>query len=194
MTNHGARRVIISVMKKKYLNLPNCITALRLVASIALIFIEPMSTAFIVIYTIGGLTDAIDGFLARKMGLVSDFGSKLDSVADLSFYAVMLIKIFPFLFKQLPVIIWYFVAGIIVFRIIMYVMNAILGGEMLTSHHYLNKASGAMLFCLPYFVGWQFLEYYSWAIIGIVYVAGIYEFTYSLYYRYLKDKLWTKKK
>ena len=181
-------------MKKEYLNLPNCITALRLVASIALIFIEPMSTAFIVIYTIGGLTDAIDGFLARKMGLVSDFGSKLDSVADLSFYAVMLIKIFPLLFKQLPVIIWYFVAGIIVFRIIMYVMNAILGGEMLTSHHYLNKASGAMLFCLPYFVGWQFLEYYSWAIIGIVYVAGIYEFTYSLYYRYLKDKIWTKKK
>ena len=51
-----------------------------------------------------------------------------------------------------------------------------------------------MLFCLPYFVGWQFLEYYSWAIIGIVYVAGIYEFTYSLYYRYLKDKIWTKKK
>ena len=181
-------------MKKEYLNLPNCITALRLLAAIVLVFIEAMTMPFLIIYTIGGLTDAIDGFLARKMGLTSDFGSKLDSVADLSFFAVMLIKIFPFLFKQLPVIIWYFVAGIIVFRIVMYVMNAILGGEMLTSHTYLNKASGAMLFCLPYFVGWQFLEYYSWAIIGIVYVAGIYEFTFSLYHRYLKERIWKKKK
>ena len=181
-------------MKKEYMTIPNCITALRLISAVVLIFIEAMTLPFIIIYSIGGITDAIDGFVARKLGQESKFGAKLDSVSDLSFYAVMLIKTFPILFRKLPLVIWYFVAGIIVFRIVMYAMNAIIFKEMLTSHFYLNKASGLMLFALPYFVNTDFLGYYSWAIIGIVYVAGVYEFTYSLYHKYFKDRLWINRK
>ena len=55
------------------------------------------SPMFFAIYALTGLTDVLDGWIARKMGSASQFGAKLDSVADLIFYAVMLIMIFPIL-------------------------------------------------------------------------------------------------
>ena len=42
------------------------------------------------IYTFAGLTDVLDGWLARKTGRASEFGARLDSVADLLFYSVLL--------------------------------------------------------------------------------------------------------
>ena len=65
------------------------------------------STGFYVVYTFGGLTDAVDGTVARKLKLESEFGAKLDSVADLLFYAVMLLKLLPHLIRLLPAWLWW---------------------------------------------------------------------------------------
>ena len=53
--------------------------------------------------TISGLTDALDGWLARKLRCESAFGAKLDSVADLLFYAVMIFRILPILVSIFPI-------------------------------------------------------------------------------------------
>ncbi|MBR3228562.1 MAG: CDP-alcohol phosphatidyltransferase family protein [Erysipelotrichaceae bacterium] len=174
-------------MKKEYFTIPNLLTLARLVGAIVLIFIKPMSVPFLVIYTLAGLTDAFDGYAARKLNQESEFGSKLDSVSDLTFYAVMLLKVFPILYAKLPKRIWIFVLAVIVFRLFMYIINAVIRKEMLTSHSYLNKASGLLIFCLPYLIPTTYLEPYSWSIVGVVIVAAIYEFTYSLYHAYLKN-------
>ena len=50
---------------------------------------------FYALYCIAGVTDMMDGAVARKTGSVSKFGSKLDSVADFVFIAVCLIKMLP---------------------------------------------------------------------------------------------------
>ena len=80
------------------MNLPNALTLSRIVLAIVLVFLlEDRSSmgdilAFIV-FAIASLTDFYDGHLAKKNGLVSDFGKIMDPIADkillLSTFAVL---------------------------------------------------------------------------------------------------------
>lgn len=70
---------------KRFLSLPNILTSARIVCAALMPFFALPSTGFYVVYTFGGLTDAVDGTVARKLKLESEFGAKLDSVADLLF-------------------------------------------------------------------------------------------------------------
>lgn len=63
-------------------NMANFITSLRIICSIALLFCPALSQVFYVLYIIAGVTDMIDGTVARKTNTVSEFGSRLDTVAD----------------------------------------------------------------------------------------------------------------
>lgn len=137
---------------KQYINLPNCITASRIVGAISLFFTERFSIPFYIIYTLCGITDAIDGFVARLTKTNSEFGAKLDSVSDLVFYTVLLLKIFPFLWAELPMYIWYITIAAIIIRICSYVTAVIKYKKFASLHTYANKLTGAAIFCVPYFV------------------------------------------
>ncbi|MDD6071017.1 MAG: CDP-alcohol phosphatidyltransferase family protein [Clostridiales bacterium] len=63
----------------------NIITSSRILCSVVLFFFPAFSTAFYVLYGIAGFTDMIDGTVARKTGTVSEFGSRLDTIADFVF-------------------------------------------------------------------------------------------------------------
>jgi len=168
------------MIKKEYITIPNTLTFSRLIGSIVLIFLKPMSASFLIVYSLAGLTDAFDGYLARKMKLESEFGSKLDSVSDLSFYTIMMIKILPILFVRLNVVIWNWVFGVVFFRILTYICNAIKHKGFLSSHTFLNKATGLGVFGIPYITFTNILEPFCWMVVGIALVAAIYEFMYSL--------------
>ena len=77
---------------KKYFNVANIITGIRIICSIAILFFPALSPAFYVLYIIAGISDMIDGAVARKTGTVSEFGSKLDTAADFVLVAVCLIN------------------------------------------------------------------------------------------------------
>ena len=65
-------------------HIPNILTILRflLIPFILLaIFTNNYLIAFI-IFTISGLTDILDGFIARKFNLISNFGKLMDPLAD----------------------------------------------------------------------------------------------------------------
>ena len=64
----------------------NIITFVRLLCSIAILFCPVFSVAFYSLYITAGLTDMIDGRVARKTNTVSEFGAKLDTVADFVFH------------------------------------------------------------------------------------------------------------
>ena len=87
-------------MNKQIFNIPNCITILRIIGTASLIFITPLSVPFFIIYTVSGISDVLDGTIARLTKNETTFGKRLDSIADLAFYAVMLIKIFPIFFEK----------------------------------------------------------------------------------------------
>ena len=57
----------------------NIITGFRILCSIALLFCPTFSLSFIALYVIAGITDMIDGTVARKSNTVREFGAKLDS-------------------------------------------------------------------------------------------------------------------
>lgn len=64
-------------------SIANYISISRILLVLALIFIEPLSTTFYIIYFISGISDILDGFIARKYNVTSTLGEKLDSIADL---------------------------------------------------------------------------------------------------------------
>lgn len=63
--------------------IPHIITSLRILLSGMLLGIEPFSPFFLLIYFLCGLSDICDGYLARRLHVASDFGTLLDSLADL---------------------------------------------------------------------------------------------------------------
>ncbi len=139
---------------RKELTIPNFITSLRIVGTICLIFTTPFSVAFYVIYSLCGISDVLDGWIARTTKSTSDFGAKLDSIADLLFYTVMVIKIFPFLWSVLPIQIWMIVGIILLIRLISYGLVFLKYRRFAAVHTYGNKLTGASVFSIPYLGKW----------------------------------------
>lgn len=138
------------------MNIPNIITTLRIIGSICLLFTSPFSKEFFIIYSLCGVSDALDGFIARKTNTASEFGAKLDSISDLVFYAVMLYIIFPVLWYELPSVIWYIVSFIVIIRLCAYTVSVIKYRGFAPLHTYLNKLTGFAVFVIPYIMHCRF--------------------------------------
>jgi len=130
----------------------NIITILRILGTLLLSVTIPLSGEFFVLYTLTGVTDVLDGYIARRTNTCSELGSKLDSAADLMFYGIILYRLLPILSNILPVEIWYVVMAIIVLRVFTYVFTAIKYKVFMSNHTYLNKMTGFCVFLIPYFV------------------------------------------
>lgn len=80
------------------MNLPTYLTLLRivLIPVLVVVFYLPWPNAHAacaVLFTLAGLTDWLDGYLARRMNLTTRFGAFLDPVADKLMVAVILVLI-----------------------------------------------------------------------------------------------------
>ena len=86
---------------KPILNLPNILTMTR-IASIPLMAVlllspsQPSGFWAAVVFSLASLTDWLDGYLARRMGIVTVFGKFLDPIADKLIVMAALIMILPF--------------------------------------------------------------------------------------------------
>ena len=74
-----------------------------------------MTVPFWVLYVIAGTTDMLDGFLARRWGVESKFGARLDSMADFVFVLAVGYKLFPWL--KLPAALWMMIGLIAMVKI-----------------------------------------------------------------------------
>ncbi len=137
---------------KKLLTLPNILTSLRILGAACMLFMSPMTGWFFAVYTFCGASDVLDGVIARARHSESELGAKLDSVADLLFYAAMIIRIFPVLWERLPRIIWIFVALVLLLRSGAYLTAAVRYRRFASMHTYLNKLTGFGVFMIPYFI------------------------------------------
>ena len=123
-------------MKK---HLANLVTGCRILCGMGLLFCPVFSPPFWGLYLLGGLTDMVDGTIARKTNSVTDFGSKLDSAADLIFITTACIKVLPAV--HLPGRIWIWIILIAGMRICK--------GKLLLEHTVWNKVTGLLLFLFP---------------------------------------------
>lgn len=161
-------------------NMADTITSVRMAASLLLLFLPLRSAWFLTVYTLAGLTDALDGWLARKTGTASDFGARLDSMADLLFYAVLLFRLFPVLWRTLPAAVWYAVAVILLVRLAAYATAAVKYHRFAALHTWLNKLTGASIFLLPYVLAVSTGIGYSWAVCALAFAAALEEWMIHL--------------
>lgn len=89
----------------------------------------------------------VDGAVARKTNTVSELGSRLDSLADLLFTAVCLVKLLPAV--ELPPWLWLWIAVIAGIKAVNLLSGFLLQGKFPAEHTIMNKATGLLLFLLP---------------------------------------------
>lgn len=128
--------------------IPNFITGSRIVFSLLLLLVKPLSPWFFVFYILCGATDMLDGYLARKMGSASSLGAALDSIADTVFVGVLLMIFIPLLSWPVWLLVW--IAAIVPLRF----CSLLIGWRRFRAfaflHTYANKTAGVLLFCFPF--------------------------------------------
>ena len=125
----------------------NIVTSCRILCSILLLLFPAFSPQFYVLYLICGFTDMIDGTIARKTNKVSEFGSRLDSVADFLFVCVCLVKLLPVL--HIPIWLWIWILLISFIKIINVISGFVCKKGLVVEHTILNKITGVLLFLFP---------------------------------------------
>jgi CDP-diacylglycerol--glycerol-3-phosphate 3-phosphatidyltransferase len=125
----------------------NTITFFRIVAGIVLLFCPVFSPAFYVFYIAAGLSDMLDGFVARKTDTVSILGARLDTIADFVLVVICLIKLIPVLRIPAWLYIW---IGIIAFiKVVNIISGFVVQKRFVAVHSVMNKVTGVLLFLLP---------------------------------------------
>ncbi len=86
------------VVPKKLINIPNALSFYRLLTFPAILYlaIAGHEQAFAVLIIINLLSDVVDGMLARALKQETEFGARLDSIADISTYFLVFLGIWVF--------------------------------------------------------------------------------------------------
>jgi|GEM_PF-3793413 len=128
--------------------------------------------AFIVLLLLAGLTDALDGYVARKRNEQSEFGAKLDSVIDYVAYGSMVVWLYwlhPELFRMTA-------TGVLLFTITVYAILKFIVQEKKFLHLWPSKvaAVAAYAFVLVTVALGVYVEL-LYAVTAIVVFATAYE-------------------
>jgi len=157
-------------------NVANILTSFRILGSILLLFFPVFSKAFYSIYLLCGFSDMIDGTIARKTNSTSEFGAKMDTVADLVFVVVSLIKLLPII--HIPGWLWIWVSVIAIIKIWNIIWGYVSKKQFISPHTIMNKITGLLLFLLPLTLSFVELKYSSLVVCSIATFAAIQEGVY----------------
>ena len=143
--------------------LPNIITLLRIAGSLGLLLCDVKGVVFWIIYALGGISDIVDGWLARKLKCVNKTGALLDSVADICFVACCAWKLLPIL--ELPQLLWLWAGVIVVIKVVNQFSALVIYRRCCFPHTIANKATGFLLFIA--------VPMTFWSIIPLAIVAAV---------------------
>ena len=126
-----------------------------MVGSIGLLFCNAAGWQFWTLYVLCGISDMIDGWLARKLKAESKTGSVLDSIADLSFVVCCAIKLLPAL--SIPSWLWIWAGIIVIIKIVNQISSLIIIKRFCFPHTIANKLTGFLLFITVPSIGWHII-------------------------------------
>jgi len=164
-----------SIKLKELLTIPNLITIYRLLAFPLILYfaISGKESLFAIFIVINLVSDAIDGFIARRFNMETAIGAKLDSFADnltylLVFFGIYVFKLEDFLPHKVSFLVF---IGSLVFTVI---FSLVKFRKFPSMHMYTTKIGGyiqgAFFICL-FTVGFILPFYYfviAWGIIGAI--------------------------
>ena len=131
--------------------------------SLGLLLCDVTGVAFWIIYVLCGISDMVDGWLARKLECCTQTGALLDSLADICFVACCAWTLLPIL--ELPQWLWLWGGVIVVIKVVNQISALVKYGRFQFPHTLANKATGFLLFiAVPMTV---------WSIIPITIVAAV---------------------
>ena len=160
-------------MKK---HIANIITGSRIVLSLPLLLIPLTSAWFYALYLLCGLSDMIDGTVARRTNSASDFGARLDTVSDFMFMSVALSKVLPHL--PIPAWLWIWIGVIAMIKLGNAALGFVRTKKLISPHTLLNKITGLLLFLLPVTLGFVDLTYTLPIVCTVATVAAMHEWYY----------------
>jgi CDP-diacylglycerol--glycerol-3-phosphate 3-phosphatidyltransferase len=157
-------------------HIPNILSASRIALCLPLLLVDAMTVPFWVLYLIAGVTDILDGFLARQWGVESKFGARLDSLADFVFVLAVGYKLFPYL--KLPAALWVMIALIAMVKIVNAISSFVMKhrqGQSPFLHTKANKLTGFLLFIGMMAIGQSYFVPVAWVVACIALFAAIQE-------------------
>lgn len=160
---------------KKHLNVPNVLSAYRLLTFPVMIYLvfAQHEKLFVVFFIVNLVTDILDGFIARRFNLTTEFGAKLDSYADISMYISALIGVIVFKSS-------YFAPHIVSLSVFIFmffvtlIFSYVKFGKIASLHLYSSKLSTLLLglfFLYLFTFGFDTVFYYivlSWGMISYI--------------------------
>ncbi|MGN1444093.1 MAG: CDP-alcohol phosphatidyltransferase family protein [Acutalibacteraceae bacterium] len=162
------------------LSIADIITLFRIIGVVFLLALQPFSATFFCVYALTGLSDVLDGLIARKTHTESRFGARLDSIADLLLFVVILFRIFPFFRNTFPKSIWCIAAFILIIRITAYIIAAVKYRSFASLHTYLNKLTGILVFFIPFLLVTRYAVGYYWVVSAVAATAALEELAIHL--------------
>ena len=151
----------------------NAITIFRMAASIVLLFCPAFSPAFYVFYIAAGVSDMLDGYVARKTNTDSRFGAKLDTIADYVFVIVCLIKLLPVI--RIPIWMYVWIGIITLIKVVNIALGFAVQKTFISVHSAMNKVTGVLLFLLPLTIPVLPLKYSAIVVCALATFAAIEE-------------------
>ena len=151
----------------------NVISAFRILLSATLIFFPAFSVPFYVLYLAAGLSDILYGAAARMTNTVSGLGEKLDTAADIAFFAACLAKLLPAI--AIPVWLYIWTGLIALIKIINIASGYVTQKHFVALHTFANKAAGILLFALPLTFGFIDVRYSAIAVCAAATFAAVQE-------------------
>ena len=137
--------------------LANGITIIRILCSIAMLFCPVLSPTFYALYITAGVSDMVDGWVARRTHTASELGAKLDTIADIVFVIVCMVRLLPIL--DIPVWLYIWTGVIALIKIINIISGFVVQKRFVAVHSTMNKVSGLLLFILPLTISFIDLKY-----------------------------------
>ena len=128
----------------------NSLTICRIVLCVVLLKTDAFSPAFFLAYALAGLTDMLDGYVARKTNSASELGTRLDSIADLVLVIVCLEKLLPAI--DVPIWLWAWVAAIASVKVVNMASGLVVERRLVMPHTVANKVAGLVAFLVPFVI------------------------------------------
>ena len=133
-------------MKK---HLANILSSIRIVAGAFLYLFSEITGGFIALYVICGITDLLDGPIARKTGTTSSFGAVLDTVGDavtyMAFVKILLVN------HMVPrfIVLWMLI-GVLGIHLLAGVVSLVRVKKFFIVHSLFGKIMGGSVFVMPF--------------------------------------------